>query len=73
MLEREALVCVDGRQRATPCSQDGADTPHGFKAVGGRRFGNKLGGARAGLLLAAQNLYSEDLARQAQCLSCPCP
>ena len=63
MLEREALVCVDGRQRATPCSQDGADTRHVFKAVGGRRFGNKLGGARAGLLLAPDGMTDLACAR----------
>jgi len=41
-----SMACLCGRH-----SQDGADTPHGFKAMGGWRFGNTLDGAQAEFLL----------------------
>lgn len=57
------------------CSQDGPDAPHGFKAMGGWRFGNTIDGSQAEYLLvpdAMTNLCAipDDLTDE-QVLMCP--
>lgn len=57
------------------CSQDGPDTRHGFKAMGGWRFGNTIDGAQAEYLLvpdAMANLSPiPDGLSDEQVLMCP--
>ncbi len=57
------------------CSQDGPDTSHGFKAMGGWRFGNTIDGAQAEYLLvpdAMANLSPiPDGLSDEQVLMCP--
>ncbi|MDO5704550.1 MAG: NAD(P)-dependent alcohol dehydrogenase [Paracoccus sp. (in: a-proteobacteria)] len=57
------------------CSQDGPDTKHGFKAMGGWRFGNTIDGAQAEYLLvpdAMANLSPiPDGLSDEQVLMCP--
>jgi threonine dehydrogenase-like Zn-dependent dehydrogenase len=47
-------ICPSGHSNASLCgchSQDGPDTKHGFKPLGGWRFGNTIDGAQAEYLL----------------------
>ena len=47
-------ITPSGHSMACLCgclSQDGAGTRHGFKAIGGWRFGNTIDGAQAEYLL----------------------
>ena len=57
------------------CSQDGAGTPHGWKAMGGWRFGNTIDGSQAEYLLvpdAMTNLCAiPDGLSDEQVLMCP--
>lgn len=57
------------------CSQDGAGTPHGFKAVGGWKFGNTIDGCQAEYVLvpdAMANLAPvPDGLTDEQVLMCP--
>ena len=60
---------------AAVCSQDGADTKHGFKAIGGWRFGNTIDGCQAEYVLvpdAMANLAPvPDELTDEQVLMCP--
>lgn len=71
-------ITPSGHSMACLCgchSQDGAGTPHGFKAMGGWRFGNTIDGAQADYLLvpdAAVNLAPvPDTLSDEQVLMCP--
>lgn len=56
-------------------SQDGADTPHGFKPMGGWRFGNTIDGAQAEYLLVPDAMVNlapvPDELTDEQVLMCP--
>jgi threonine dehydrogenase-like Zn-dependent dehydrogenase len=71
-------ITPSGHSAACLCgcySQDGADTKHGFKAMGGWRFGNTIDGAQAEYLLvpdAMTNLAPvPDHLTDEQVLMCP--
>jgi alcohol dehydrogenase len=71
-------ICPSGHSNASLCgclSQDGPDTKHGFKPLGGWRFGNTIDGAQAEYLLvpdAMANLAPiPDGLSDEQVLMCP--
>jgi alcohol dehydrogenase len=71
-------ICPSGHSNASLCgchSQDGPDAPHGFKPLGGWRFGNTIDGAQAEYLLvpdAMANLAPvPDALSDEQVLMCP--
>ena len=71
-------ICPSGYSNASLCgchSQDGPDTKHGFKPLGGWRFGNTIDGAQAEYLLvpdAMANLAPiPDGLTDEQVLMCP--
>ncbi len=71
-------ICPSGYSNASLCgchSQDGPDTTHGFKPLGGWRFGNTIDGAQAEYLLvpdAMANLAPiPDGLTDEQVLMCP--
>ncbi len=71
-------ICPSGHSNASLCgchSQDGAGTKHGFKPLGGWRFGNTIDGAQAEYLLvpdAMANLAPiPDGLSDEQVLMCP--
>lgn len=71
-------ICPSGHSNASLCgclSQDGPDTKHGFKPLGGWRFGNTIDGAQAEYLLvpdAMANLAPiPDALSDEQVLMCP--
>jgi alcohol dehydrogenase len=71
-------ICPSGHSNASLCgchSQDGAGTKHGFKPLGGWRFGNTIDGAQAEYLLvpdAMANLAPvPDGLTDEQVLMCP--
>ncbi|HEX8644839.1 MAG TPA: NAD(P)-dependent alcohol dehydrogenase [Allosphingosinicella sp.] len=71
-------ITPSGHSYASLCgchSQDGPDTPHGFKALGGWRFGNTIDGCQAEYLLvpdAMANLTPiPDALTDEQVLMCP--
>lgn len=71
-------ITPSGHSNACMCgcaSQDGPDTPHGFKVSGGWKFGNTIDGAQAEYLLvndAAANLCAiPDHLTDEQVLMCP--
>lgn len=71
-------ICPSGHSNASLCgchSQDGPGTKHGFKALGGWRFGNTIDGSQAEYLLvpdAMANLSPiPDALTDEQVLMCP--
>lgn len=71
-------ITPSGHSNACLCgchSQDGAGTPHGFKPLGGWRFGNTIDGAQAEYLLAPDAMTNlaqvPDGLTDEQVLMCP--
>lgn len=71
-------ICPSGHSNASLCgchSQDGAGTKHGFKPLGGWRFGNTIDGAQAEYLLVPDAMVNlapiPDGLSDEQVLMCP--
>jgi alcohol dehydrogenase len=71
-------ICPSGHSNASLCgchSQDGAGTKHGFRPLGGWRFGNTLDGAQAEYLLVPDAMVNlapiPDGLTDEQVLMCP--